>query len=259
MTTVSRQQRRDLGFPEIGDTGLVRRVQSSQQTRWAGVAALTVVIAVLLTIIVAFAVVRVITDWPSILDGTVPDDDFAQRYAAHPWLAYLHIGPGLVYLLGAPLQLSRRFRTRHYTAHRRMGRVLVACALLAGVLALVFGLLYPWGGALEASASTIFGLWFVICLVLGFRAIRRREVPRHRRWMIRAFAVGVGVGTIRIWVGLFTAVTIGRSGGPDELTLPEQTTFGLAFWLALSMHVAIGEWWLTQTEGGVRVHSPSSG
>ena len=164
--------------------------------------------AVLISIVLTFAVIRVLTDWPHILDGTVPDDDFAQRYIAHPWLGYLHIAPGVIYLLGAPLQLSRRFRTKHYTVHRRLGRVLLSCALLSGVLALVFGLFHSWGGWIEASAALIFGAWFVACLVLAFRAIRRDDVPQHRRWMIRAFAVGIGIGTIRIWVGIFTPIVI---------------------------------------------------
>ena len=155
----------------------------------------------------------------------------------------------MVYLLGAPLQLSRRFRTKHYTVHRRLGRVLLSCALLSGVLALVFGLLHSWGGALEACAALVFGAWFVTCLVLAFRAIRRDDVLHHRRWMIRAFAVGVGIGTIRIWVGLFTAITIGRNGGPEGLTLPDHDAFGVAFWLAFVIHVALGELWLERTPG----------
>jgi len=210
---------------------------------------LTVAIAVLIGIVLSFAIIRVTNDWPHILDGTVPDDDFAQRYVAHPWLGYLHIAPGVVYLLGAPLQLSRRFRTKHYTVHRRLGRVLLSGALLSGVLALVFGLLHSWGGALEACAALVFGAWFVTCLVLAFRAIRRDDVLHHRRWMIRAFAVGVGIGTIRIWVGLFTAITIGRNGGPEGLTLPDHDTFGVAFWLAFVIHVALGELWLERTPG----------
>ena len=216
-------------------------------TRPRGLAAVAVASAVLIAIVLTFAMIRVTTDWPHILDGTVPDDDFAKRFVAHPWLGYLHIVPGVIYLLGAPLQLSRRFRTRHYTVHRRLGRVLLSCALLSGVLALVFGLLHSWGGWLEASAALVFGVWFVACLVLAFRAIRRDDVPQHRRWMIRAFAVGIGIGTIRIWVGIFTPIVISRNGGAEDLTLPDATTFGLAFWLAFTMHVALGEWWLRRT------------
>jgi uncharacterized membrane protein len=95
----------------------------------------------------------------------------------------------LLYLLGVSLQLCYRFRSRHYTVHRRLGRVLLTAALISGLFAIVFGLLFSFGGVLEAAASAVFGLWFLACLVLAFRAIRRDDVVHHRRWMIRAFAL----------------------------------------------------------------------
>jgi uncharacterized membrane protein len=209
--------------------------------RWLGAA-----IAVLVTIVLVFAARRVATDWPHITAGTVPEDDLAELYVAHPWLAYGHIAPGVVYLVLAPLQLSRRFRTRHYTLHRRLGRVLVACALVSGVLAVVLGIVFAWGGTPETLATLVFGAWFVVCLVRAVRAIRAGRVPEHRRWMIRAFAVGSGIATIRIWVGIFTGIQLGVLGMHDE-TFPIRSTFGLAFWLGLGTHVLVGEWWLRRT------------
>jgi hypothetical protein len=192
-----------------------------------------VAISLLIGIVLAFAAIRVVSDWPSILAGTIPDDEFAERYVDHPWRGYLHIAPGVIYLLGAPLQLSRRFRTKHYDVHRRLGRVL-------------FGIPFAWGGASESLATVVFGTWFLACLLLAFRAIRGDNVPQHRRWMIRAFAVAVGIGTIRIWVGIFEGVEQGMSGGTTPAA-PDHTMFGVAFWLAFSLHVAIGEWWLRRT------------
>jgi uncharacterized membrane protein YozB (DUF420 family) len=205
-----------------------------------------VALGVLVTIVLIFVAIRVTVDWPHILAGSTPDDDFAERYVSHPWLAYLHIAPGVVYLLGAPLQLSRRFRTRHYDMHRRLGRVLLTCALVGGLFALLFGVPHAWGGAPEAAATVMFGCWFLVCLVLALRAIRRHDVRQHRRWMIRAFAVGIGVGTIRIWVGIFEGAEQMISGGTTPAT-PNTVMFGVAFWLAFTMHLAVGEWWLRRT------------
>jgi len=151
-------------------------------------------IGVLIGIVLTSYGFRIATDAPFLLTGTDPEpEDFEARYVAHPWLAYLHMTPGVLYLLGAPLQLSERFRTKHYTAHRRLGRVLVTAALASVSLALIFGLRFPWGGRPEAIATAVFGCWFLACLLLAVRAIRRGEVSIHRRWMIRAFAVGIGV------------------------------------------------------------------
>lgn len=207
---------------------------------------MAVAIAVLVTIVLVFFVRRLVTDVPHIVSGTVPDDDLAEKYVAHPWIAYGHMVPGVLYLLGAPLQLSHRFRSRHYTLHRRLGRVLLACALLSGVLSVVLGIVFAWGRGAETSATLVYGSWFVVCLTLAFRAIRAGHVAQHRRWMVRAFAVGVGVATIRIWVGLFTGVQLGLLGMSGE-TMPLRATFGIAFWLGLSMHVAFAEWWLRRT------------
>ena len=111
---------------------------------------------------------------------------------------------------------------------------------------MLFGIPFSWGHAPEALAALVFGTWFLTCLVLAFRAIRSDNVPQHRRWMIRAFAVGVGIGTIRIWVGIFEGIEQALSGGTTPAS-PDQTMFGVAFWLALTMHVAVGEWWLRRT------------
>ncbi|WP_344190895.1 DUF2306 domain-containing protein [Pedococcus aerophilus] len=219
---------------------------ATRQDRSARVRPVGVLIAVLVTIILVFFVRRLFSDVPHIVGGTVPDDDLAEMYVAHPWLAYGHIVPGVVYLLGAPFQLSQRFRSRHYTLHRRLGRALLVCALVSGALSVVLGVVFAWGGSAETSASVVFGSWFVVCLVLAFRAIRGGQVAQHRRWMVRAFAVGLGVATIRIWVGLFTGVEIGLLGMGDE-TMPLRATFGIAFWLGLSMHVAFAQWWLRRT------------
>ena len=207
---------------------------------------MAVAIGVLVAIIVVFFVRRLVTDVPHVVAGTVPDDDLAEKYVAHPWLAYGHIVPGMVYLLGAPFQLSRTFRSRHYALHRRLGRVLLWCALVSGVLSVVLGIVFAWGRGAETSATVVFGSWFVVTVLLAFRAIRNGRVAQHRRWMVRAFAVGLGVATIRIWVGIFTGIQIGLLGMGDA-TMPLRATFGVAFWLGLSMHVVFAEWWLRRT------------
>ena len=202
-----------------------------------GLRAVQGAIVVLIVIVVAFAVMRLLVDVPHLLDGTFPEEEYDQRYVRYPWLAYVHIAPGIVYLLGAPVQLAYRIRSRHHTFHRRLGRVLLTAGLISGAFAIALGYVMPFGGTSEAIASYVFGSWFLACLLLAFRAIRRDDVVNHRRWMIRAFAMGVGVGTIRIWLGLFAAT------GLFEF----QDGFGVAFWLAFPIHAAVAELWIRNT------------
>jgi hypothetical protein len=77
----------------------------------------------------------------------------------------------------------------------------------------------------------VFGLWFLSCLVLAVRAIRGDDIVHHRRWMIRAFAIGIG--TTRIWLQVFQATGL-------DFAL----SFGPAFWISFSLHALAAELWL---------------
>jgi hypothetical protein len=43
-------------------------------------------------------------------------------------------------------------------------------------------------------------------LILGVAAIRRRDVPRHRAWMTRAYALALGAATQLFTLGIGPAV-----------------------------------------------------
>jgi hypothetical protein len=116
--------------------------------------------------------IRIAVDWPNVAAGIVPPEgSYGRRFALHPILLYAHILPGVVYLV-APFQLRRSFRERHFSAHRRMGRVMLPAGIIAGIFAIMFGILFPFGGPLEASATVMFGGYFVTALVPAVLAIR---------------------------------------------------------------------------------------
>jgi hypothetical protein len=54
-----------------------------------------------------------------------------------------------------------------------------------------------------------FGSGMAVSIVLGFAAIRRGDVSRHRAWMTRAYALALGAGTQAIGEALL---------GTSELT-----------------------------------------
>jgi hypothetical protein len=53
----------------------------------------------------------------------------------------------------------------------------------------------------------------VVAISLGLAAIRRRDFARHRAWMIRGYAIGMGAGT-QVLVHLPWLLFFGL---PDEL------------------------------------------
>jgi uncharacterized membrane protein len=120
------------------------------------------------------------------------------KYAAHPHLIRFHVIAGSLFLLFAPLQFVRRIRTRHRRLHRWSGRVLLGLAPLWLIPALYFGLFMPLAGRAEVVVIASIAAYLVNAMVRGFIAIRRREIARHREWMIRVFAGAVAISTVRL-------------------------------------------------------------
>ena len=103
--------------------------------------------------------------------GSGLDAGFARDAA----LTFIHILPGAFFLGLAPLQFLPRFRESNLKFHRRMGTLLVICALIIGVSALVMSFTMNIGGANETAATTLFAIAFLICLVRAYIYARRRR------------------------------------------------------------------------------------
>ncbi len=167
------------------------------------------------------------------------------NFSPHPLLTMIHIVPGLLFVLLAPLQFVRTLRTRRPRLHRWMGRVVVISGLVIGCSALVMSPQMAIGGANETVATTLFAILFLFALIKGFLLIRRGNVVRHREWMIRAFAIGLAVATIRPIVGVFFATR--------RLThLTRHDFFGTAFWLGFTLQLIAAEIWINYTRPSSR-------
>jgi uncharacterized membrane protein len=181
---------------------------------------------------------------PGSIGGNSPAAALDAGFARHMALTLIHILPGGLFLILAPLQFLPSIRQKHLQLHRWMGRVLVVCGLIIGVSALIMSYTMSIGGPNETAATTLFAIVFLYCLIKAYRHIRRKEVARHREWMIRAFGVGLGVATTRPIVAMFFAF---RRLTPREF-------FGIAFWLGLTTTFLAAEAWVDYT----RQRAPSS-
>ena len=167
-------------------------------------------------------------------------DRFDRRYAADPVLTLLHILPGGVFLILAPLQFSSRLRSRYIQFHRWSGRILMLTGLAAAAAGLYFGLRMPYGGPGEATAVAFFGGLFVFAVGRAFVAIRRHQVARHREWIIRAFAIAIGISTVRVVAAVFDLVLTPAGVRPPDL-------FALSLWTGWAITLGAGELWIRYT------------
>ena len=103
------------------------------------------------------------------------------------WL-WMHLAGGLTTVLLGPLQFFTQWRQRQPRLHRLTGRVYLAGMLVAatGAAGLIATSPAPFAIRLAFSATAL--AWLTTALT-GLVAILRGAMDRHRRWMIRNYAV----------------------------------------------------------------------
>lgn len=127
---------------------------------------------------------------------TDPVHGAANYWRMRGWLM-LHITSGMVALLIGPWQFSRRLRQRYLQLHRLSGRVYLI-AVLCGCTAacrLAFGTTF--GRAWAFGLLCLVLAWFTTSS-MAYYAIRNRQIPIHREWMIRSYVVTFAFVTFRV-------------------------------------------------------------
>ncbi|HWM02671.1 MAG TPA: DUF2306 domain-containing protein [Actinophytocola sp.] len=129
--------------------------------------------------------------------------EIAANYAPRPgWMHHVfaaHIVFAGVALLLSPVQLLNRVRVRVPRLHRLVGRIVLASILVAGAAGLLLAGVSAAGPVGTAGFGALAVLW-VTFAVLGLRAILRRDIAAHRRWMLRTFAMTYAAVTLRLWL-----------------------------------------------------------
>ena len=171
-----------------------------------------------------------------------PAADLDTHFASERALVLTHILPAMLFMLLGPLQFVRGLRSRYPQTHRWLGRVFLAASAIVGVsgLRLAFG--KTVGGLDEKAAITLFGTFFLIALAKALWHALRREFAQHREWMIRGYAIGLAVATIRPIMGTFFAAALmsGHKPQPAEF-------FGTAFWIGFTLQTIAAEIWINYT------------
>ena len=156
------------------------------------------------------------------------------RYASTQVPLVMHIVGAAAYAVVGAFQFVPRIRRAHRAWHRRAGRVLVVAGLFVAGSALWMTLVYaykPGTGDVLYVFRLVVGSAMVGCLVLGFTAIRRRDIAAHRAWMIRGYALGLGAGT-QIFTEGFGGVLLGTGELRGDLAKA-------AGWV---INLAVAEW-----------------
>lgn len=236
-----------ISHPSTAQTASIRRLRT----------VIRVLMYILIVISIAMVIRRSLTIEgiiPSVSPGGGPP--FDKGFSLHPVITFLHILPGALFMLTGPLQFLPKFRHRYPRLYRTSRTIFLLTGYIVGISAISMNfILQPIGGMNEAAASLFFATWFLIALTRAVVLLRcstppttipagRQPAPVNhqasrsfREWMIRAFSIGLAIGTVRPIMALFFAF----SG------LPPQVFFGTAFWIGFTLHLILAEVWINYT------------
>ncbi|WP_222131412.1 DUF2306 domain-containing protein [Pseudonocardia sp. C8] len=158
----------------------------------------------------------------------------ARSVASVPLIVHAASGTLFTALGAFQFPTASRRRGRGSGWHPRIGRVLVPLGLTAALSALWLTLFHSHADGTEQLLYVlrlIFGVVMVASIFAGFIAIRRHDVDRHRAWMIRAYAIGLGAST-----QIFTLGFGGAAFGTGE---PSAALLTGAGWL---INLVVAEW-----------------
>jgi Predicted membrane protein (DUF2306) len=150
-------------------------------------------------------------------------------------LTLCHIVPALLFVLLLPAWFLRAVISRP-KLRRRLTYALFLLGAVVGVTALLLSL-HPFGGLNESTAAILYDCLFLFSLGRAWVTLRRGDLELHRRWMIRAVAVLLGIATTRPVMAIFFATA-------SVTDLQPQQFFGTAFWIGFTVTYIAGEAYL---------------
>jgi hypothetical protein len=162
-------------------------------------------------------------------------------FAHFPVLTLIHIIPGLIFILCGPFQFMKNVSLKYPRWYFTSRSIFFISGFLVGVTAFMMSVAMPSiGGFNQAAATILFSIFFLFFLFKTFQNIRKGNKIIYREWMIRAYAIGLAIATIRPIIGIFFAAS--KFSG---LTASE--FFGTAFWIDFVIHLIIAESWIYRT------------
>jgi hypothetical protein len=163
--------------------------------------------------------------------------DASLKYNSLPITMLLHVVPGGIFMLAAPLQLSGRLRRRYAAVHRSLGYLLLLLAIPFAFTGLYVAVRDPIFGPVGATAAVIAGVLFIHAGVRAYLAIRAGDRDSHRVWMLRFLALAYAIAVMRalsmIVMALFPVA-------PRAIGAP-------LFWAGWILSALLAEWWIRRT------------
>ena len=112
---------------------------------------------------------------------------------------YTHISLGGFSLLIGWSLFLKKFRVKKLHLHRLIGKLYVIAVLLSSITGLYIAYHATGGWIAKTGFAGMSIAWFT-CTYIAYKAIRKKNIQKHERWMIRSYAVTFTGVTFRLWM-----------------------------------------------------------
>ena len=205
---------------------------------------------VLMAALSLYVVVYAIVAYTTLPLGSLLISQMRATYVAHPVGIYGHIAGAVVALLIGPFQFSTRLRNSRPNVHRWMGRVYLGFGVSCGALFGLYMSQFAYGGTTARAGFAALALCWLYSGARAYLAIRRGAIQKHRKWMVRNFALTFAAVTLRIYVPLSNVVGIDFD-----------VAYPIIAWIAWVPNLLVAEWAFNTAKGNAtrRARAAASG
>lgn len=162
---------------------------------------------------------------------------FKQDYINIPlWKAafYTHVFSSLLTLCAGFTQFSTYVLKYHKNIHRIMGKIYAYDIFFINFPAGMIMAFYANGHLPSKIAFVILDILWLVFTYKAVAAIKAKDIKKHKRFMIRSYALTFSAITLRSW-----KIILGHSFTIDPLTL-----YMIDAWMGFVPNLLFAEWWI---------------
>lgn len=127
------------------------------------------------------------------------ENSTTQHHRTHPIPILGHLLGGVLMMFAAIVNLNPGLLKRAPRLHRASGYCFIVGSLVAGASAVWLTATFPERfPGLNIFSNFLWGTLLIVCPIMALRAIKKRNIPQHKAWMIRGFAVAAGPAMHRV-------------------------------------------------------------